>query len=89
MVLVEAEVRLRETASRAAMEATLAALQADADAARRVLRRPRRRLRLSETPRLWDSRPIDSRPDDCWRCDAAASADDLGLCPACRRRLSL
>lgn len=88
MGMVEAEVQLRETTSRAAMEATLAALLADAAAARQVLRRPRRHLRSGDTPRLWDAQPIDPRPDDCWRCDAAASADDLGLCPACRQVLA-
>ena len=36
---------------------------------------------------MWDAGPIDPRPDDCWRCDAAASADVLGLCPACRSDL--
>ncbi len=90
MGFVEAEVGLRETASRAAMEATLAALRADAAAAQRLLRRPRRRLhpRPRDIPRLWDARPIDPRPDDCWRCDAASSADELGLCPACLQALA-
>lgn len=80
--------QLRETASQAAMEATLAALLADAAAARQVLRQPRRRRRSWETPRLWDAQPIDARPDDCWRCNAAASAGELGLCPACKLALA-
>ena len=66
----------------------MAALLADAAAARRLLRQPRRRLRSTGIPRLWDARPIDARPDDCWRCDAAASADELGLCPTCRQALA-
>lgn len=70
------------------METTLAALLADAAAAERVLRRPRRRLRSRDAPRLWDARPIDPRPDDCWRCDSATSANDLGLCSACRHALA-
>ncbi len=88
MRFVEAELRLRETTSRASMEATLAALLSHAAAAERVLRRPRPRLRSRDTPRLWDARPIDSRPDDCWRCDAALSTDDLGLCARCRAALA-
>ncbi len=70
------------------MEATLAALLAHAAAAERVLRRPRSRPRSWETPRLWDAQPIDPRPDDCWRCDAVVSTDDLGLCPPCRAALA-
>ncbi len=70
------------------MEATLAALLAHAAAAEQVLRRPRRHPRSRATPHLWDARPIDARPDDCWRCDAAVSADDLGLCLSCRRALA-
>lgn len=31
-----------------------------------------------------DSLPIDMCPDDCWRCDAAPSDDELGLCVTCR-----
>lgn len=70
------------------MEATLRALRRDADSARRALRRPRPARRATAgAPRLWDAWPVDSRPDDCWRCDAASSADALGLCPPCRAEL--
>lgn len=31
----------------------------------------------------FDSVPLDVRPDDCWRCDAAAAVDGLGLCGPC------
>ncbi|MDP9453311.1 MAG: hypothetical protein M3P97_07995 [Actinomycetota bacterium] len=71
----------------AALEATFAALHRDAASARRRLRQPPRASRPRGTPRLWDAGAIDVRPDDCWRCDAAASADSLGLCPACRSDL--
>jgi hypothetical protein len=70
------------------MQATLRALHRDADSARRALRRPRPAGRPTVgAPRLWDALPVDSRPDDCWRCDAASSADALGLCPSCRADL--
>jgi hypothetical protein len=71
----------------AALEATFAALNRDAASARRLLRQPHRSSRPRGTPRLWDAGTIDPRPDDCWRCDAAASADSLGLCPTCRTDL--
>lgn len=86
---VEADIHLRQTAAPDEMEATIAALSAVAASAERVLRRPRRRAPAARTfPRLFDARPIDPRPDDCWRCDAASSADGLGLCPPCRDDLS-
>jgi hypothetical protein len=86
--LIEAEIHLRQTSTPAEMQATLRALHRDADSARRALRRPRpaRRPTLG-VPRLWDAWPVDPRPDDCWRCDAASSADALGLCPSCRADL--
>ena len=85
---IETETHLRPTSPPADMEATLAALSAVAASAERVLRRPRGAVvRTRTAPRLWDARPIDSRPDDCWRCDAALSVDGLGLCPACRAHL--
>lgn len=74
--------------SREAMEAAYAALHRDAASAHRLLRQPARRERAQGTPRLWDASPIDARPDDCWRCDAASSTDALGLCPCCRSDLA-
>lgn len=71
----------------AALEATFAALHRDAASARDRLRQPRSRSRPRGTPVLWDAGPIDPRPDNCWRCDAAESADALGLCPECRTDL--
>lgn len=71
----------------AALEATFAALHRDAVSARHRLHQPRAQARRRDTPALWDAGPIDSRPDDCWRCDAVQSADTLGLCPACRTDL--
>ncbi len=73
--------------SHTAMEAAYAALHRDAASAHRRLRQPVQRERTQGTPRLWDASPIDARPDDCWRCDAASSADALGLCPTCRSDL--
>lgn len=35
-----------------------------------------------------DAMVFDLRPDDCWRCDATAAADALGLCAACRTVLA-
>lgn len=35
-----------------------------------------------------DARPIDFRPDWCWRCDAAPGVDPLGLCPNCRKEIA-
>lgn len=88
MGAIEADLHLRQTATPAEMEATLRALRRDADSARRALRQPRlMRQATVGAPRLWDASPVDSRPDDCWRCDAAHSADALGLCPACRAEL--
>lgn len=85
----EVDTYLRQTSTPAEMEATLRALQRDAESARKVLRRPRRaRRRASGTPSLWDAWPVDSRPNDCWRCDAASSVDVLGLCHSCRVDLS-
>ncbi|HEV2070160.1 MAG TPA: hypothetical protein VGR26_10230 [Acidimicrobiales bacterium] len=82
------DIHLQQTSTQAEMEATLRALHRDADSARRMLRRPRRTRRSAAgAPRLWDASAVDSRPDDCWRCDAAVSADALGLCPACRADL--
>lgn len=85
---VAADVHLRQTSPASEMEATLAALSADAASAERLLRRPRcLPARSRGAPRLWDGQAIDPRPDDCWRCDAALSADALGLCPDCRNDL--
>jgi hypothetical protein len=72
----------------AAMEAAYAALHRDAASAHRRLRQPVQRERPQGTPHLWDASPIDARPDDCWRCDAASSTDALGLCPTCRNVLA-
>lgn len=30
-----------------------------------------------------DALPFDLNPDDCWRCDAAVSTTELGLCAEC------
>lgn len=85
---IEAEIHLRQTSPPTDMEATLAAFSAVAASAERILRRPRSTVdRARTSPRFWDARPIDARPDDCWRCDAASSVDQLGLCPACRAHL--
>lgn len=70
------------------MEEAYAALHRDADSAKRRLRQAPRPLPRQNTPRLWDASPIDPRPDDCWRCDAASSSDALGLCSDCRRDLN-
>lgn len=89
MGTIELDAYLRQTSTPAEMEATLRALNRDAESARRMLGRPRRARRpTAGAPRLWDAWPVDPRPDDCWRCDTASSADDLGLCPACRADLT-
>jgi hypothetical protein len=89
MGTIEVDAYLRQTSTPAEMEATLRALHRDAESARRALRRPRQARQASSAgaPRLWDAWPVDPRPDDCWRCDAASSADPLGLCRACRADL--
>lgn len=83
----EADTYLHHTSSLESLEATLAALHRDAASAERVLQRPRPVRSPGGTPQLWDASPIDPRPDDCWRCDAASSTDALGLCPPCRAEL--
>ena len=35
-----------------------------------------------------DQMAYDSRPDDCWRCDARSADGALGLCTSCRRDLT-
>lgn len=87
MSMSETDTYLRPVPSPAAMEAAYAALHRDAASALRRLRQPVQRERPQGTPRLWDASPIDARPDDCWRCDAASSTDALGLCPSCRNDL--
>ncbi len=43
---------------------------------------------LATFPIQVDQMAHDSHPDDCWRCDATAAEDDLGLCSACREALT-
>lgn len=88
MSTIETDTHMRPAASLEAMEPAYAALHRDAASAHARLLRPVRRERPGGTPRLWDASPIDSRPDYCWRCDAALSADALGLCPSCRSDLA-
>lgn len=87
MSMSDTDTFVSPTPAQAAMEAAYAALHRDAASAHRRLRQPVQRQRPQGTPHLWDASPIDARPDDCWRCDAASSTDALGLCLACRRDL--
>lgn len=88
MSMSDIDTHLRPAPSPAAMEAAYAALNRDAASAHQLLRQPARCERPRGTPSLWDASPIDARPDDCWRCDAASSTDALGLCPSCRSDLA-
>lgn len=88
MSSTDTDTHLRPPSSLASMEAAYAALHRDAASAHARLLRPARQERPRGTPRLWDASPIDPRPDDCWRCDAASSTDALGLCTICRKVLS-
>ena len=88
MSRTDTDTPLRPASSLGSMEAAYAALHRDAASASARLLQPARRERPRPTPGLWDASPIDARPDDCWRCDSASSADALGLCSTCRRELS-
>lgn len=44
-------------------------------------RRRRDTLASHAARRFLDSEPV--APEDCWRCEAAAAAEPIGLCSAC------